>query len=298
MVEYNTIILGAGISGISCAVYLKRAGISVLIVENEIPGGQLNKIDLIENYPGYVSVSGVDLATNLMEQLSSYNIDVIHDDIKEINYDKKMVSIGNKKYSYKFLVFATGRRERMLGLENEERMIGRGISFCATCDGALYKGQDVIVVGGGNSAISEAIYLSKICNKVTLIYRGDELRGEFILKDRLLLCNNVEVIYNGVIEKYLIDDGKIVGVKLAEENACEINGSCVFLAIGHIPNSELFVGNKKDGAIIVDSFGQTSEDSVYACGDVINKEVYQLVTASNDGVLVATDIINKTQMEN
>lgn len=290
MEEYNTIILGAGMAGMSCALYLRRAGISTLVVENGTPGGQLNKISMIENYPGYASVSGIDLACNLMDQVSFYDVDFVYEEIERIDYEKKIIFFREKQYSYQYLVFATGRRERTLGLENENNWIGRGISFCATCDGALYKNQDVIVVGGGSSAVSEAIYLSRICRKVFLIYRKSDLRAEKILKERLEKISNIEVIYCGIVEKYMIHDDKVVGVSL--EDGREILGSCVFLAIGHIPNSELFIGKKKSGYIVVDSGGKTSLEDVYACGDVIDKGVYQLVTASSEGAIVATSIIH------
>lgn len=293
MKEYNTIILGAGISGISCAIYLKRAGINVLVIENNVPGGQLNKIDIIENYPGYRLVQGVDLASNLLAQAERCEIEFLFDEVKKIDFDKKIIYINEQAYSYQYLVFATGRRERTLGLKNEANWIGRGISLCATCDGALYKDQDVIVVGGGNSAVSEAIYLSNICRKVYLIYRNENLRADKILKTRLEQRNNIEVIYNGIVSEYLINNDKIGGVRL--ENGQDINASCIFLAIGQIPNSELFDGEKENGYIIVDDYGKTSLNDVYACGDVILKEVYQLVTASSEGAIVATSIIKDSQ---
>ena len=296
MVEYNTIILGAGISGISCAIYLKRAGIKTLVIEKSAPGGQLNKIDTIENYPGYVSVGGFELASNLMEQMDRYDVDIICDDVLKIDYDKKVVYLKERYYSYQNLVFATGRRERMLGLENEESLIGKGLSFCATCDGTLYREQDVVVVGGANSAVSEAIYLSNICRKVYLIYRKENLRAEDILQKRLKECSNVEIIYRSNVSKYLISDGKVCGVKLS--NDCEIKASCVFLAIGHLPNSELFIGDKDNGYIVVDTNCKTSINNVYACGDVIKKEIYQLVTASSDGTVVAMSIIHNNEMSN
>lgn len=289
MVEYNTIILGAGISGISCAIYLKRAGISTLVIENNIPGGQLNKINIIENYPGYISVDGFQLASNLMMQLDQYDVDIVNDEVLRIDYDKKIVYLNERKYSYKNLVFATGRRERTLGLDKESDFIGKGISFCATCDGALYKDKDVVVVGGANSAVSEALYLSKICRKVYLIYRGDNLRAEDILKKRLYECSNIAIIYENSISNYLFDNNVVSGVVLNDGR--EIMASCVFLAIGHIPNSELFNGDKNNNYIIVDNNGHTSIDDVYACGDVIFKDFYQLVTASSEGAIVANSII-------
>lgn len=293
MIEYNTIILGAGISGISCAIYLKRAGIKTLIVENNVPGGQLNKASVIENYPGYVSVNGSELSAMLLEQVQAYDVDMIYDEVNSIDYDNKIVTIAGAKYSYDSLVFATGRREKLLGLDNEDKLIGKGVSLCATCDGALYKDQDVCVVGGGSSAVSEAMYLARICNKVYLIYRGSALRSEEILKDRIKEFSNIEIVYESVIANYLTFDDKLSGVCL--NNGIELKVSAVFLAIGHVPNSELFIGNKMDGYIEIDEYGETSLDNVYACGDVINKDIYQLVTASSEGVMVANSIIRRNQ---
>lgn len=290
MMEYNTIILGAGISGISCAIYLKRAGINVLLVEGNIPGGQLNKANVIENFPGYISIGGTDLSTMLLNQVQSNDIDMVYDMVSDIDYDKRIVTIGSTKYCYKNLVIATGRRERLLGLENESNLIGRGISLCATCDGALYKDKYVVVVGGGDSAVSEALYLSNIVNRVYLIYRGKVLRAEDIMVKRLDDVNNIEVIYDANVVEYIQENNKLCGVKLDSDREIDCDG--VFIAIGYVPNSELFIGNKNDGYIVVDEYGKTSIDNVYACGDVIEKKVYQLVTASSEGVMVASSIIN------
>lgn len=289
MEEYNTIILGSGISGMSCAIYLKRAGLSTLIVENDTPGGQLNRIGTIENYPGYPSITGPDLAINLMNQVENYHIDYEYNNISSIDYTKNQIVIANKTYQFQHLVFATGRREKTLELPHEQEFIGHGISFCATCDGPLYKGENVIVVGGGSSAVSEAIYLSQICKQVYLIYRKENLKAEKILQDRLNKINNIKIIYNTTIQSYQIQDNKITGVKL--ENGKTLKARCIFLAIGHIPNSELFDGQKQNGYIIVDENYQTNKPNIYACGDVIQKELYQLITASSEGAIVANNII-------
>lgn len=293
MVEYNTIILGAGISGISCAIYLKRAGISTLIIENNIPGGQLNKATVIENYPGYVSIEGSELASNLLSQVENSGVEIVYDEITYIDYDKKVVVANDKEYKYSNLVFATGRREKTLGIENEEKLIGRGISLCATCDGALYRDREVAVIGGGSSAVSEAIYLSNIVKKVYLIYRGTELRAEEILKDKIKRIDNIEVMYEVNVKFYIIEDDNLVGISLDNGNNIRVDG--IFLAIGYVPNSELFTGNKTDNYIEVDEYGETSISDVYACGDVINKDIYQLVTASSEGVLVASSIIRRNE---
>jgi len=287
--EYKVIILGAGISGISCAIYLKRAGIDTLIIENNMPGGQLNKIDIIENYPGYTSISGSELSFNLLEQIN--DMDIIYDSVDRIDYEKRIIYLGNSNYKYDYLVFATGRREKMLGLSNETSYIGRGISFCATCDGALYKDKEVVVIGGANSAVSEAIYLSNLCKKVTLIYRKDTLRADTILKNRISKVDNIDILYNEEVLEYLIDENKVIGVRLKSSNV--INADCVFLAIGSIPNGELFDGIKKDGYIMVDNNFETSLKNVFACGDVIKKNLYQLITASSDGAMVANNIISR-----
>lgn len=293
MVEYNTIILGAGISGISCAIYLKRAGISTLIIENNVPGGQLNKATVIENYPGYVSIEGSELAGNLLNQLETSGVEILYDEITYIDYDKKIVVVNDKEYGYSNLVFATGRREKTLGYKNEDSLIGRGISLCATCDGALYRDREVAVIGGGSSAVSEAIYLSNIVSKVYLIYRGNELRAEEVLKDKIKRIDNIEVMYEVNVSSYMIEDDKLVGIILDNDKRVMVDG--VFLAIGYVPNSELFIGNKTDNYIEVDEYGETSISNVYACGDVINKGIYQLVTASSEGVLVASSIIRRNE---
>lgn len=295
MGEYNTIILGSGISGMSCAIYLKRAGLSTLIIENNIPGGQLNKASVIENYPGYLSIEGPDLAMSIYEQVQEYNVDYLFDEVVEILFDEKIIKTKDNKYHYQNLVFATGRREKLLNLNHEEEFLGRGISLCATCDGSLYKDRDVLVVGGGSSAVSEAIYLSKICQKVYLIYRNDILKAEEILKDRILKCDNVEIIYDEEIKEYLYDENKIYGVLL--KSGIKILVDCIFLAIGSIPNSELFLGKKENGYILVNEKGETSISDVYACGDVTLKKVYQLISASSEGVNVADSII-KNRIKN
>lgn len=287
--EYKVIILGAGISGLSCAIYLERAGIDTLIVENNIPGGKLNKIDIIENYPGISMATGSELAMELLEQVKKQEF--VYDNIKSIDYDKKIIYFENECYKYQYLIFATGRRERLLELDNEDKYIGKGISLCATCDGALYKDKEVIVVGGGNSAVSEAIYLSNICNKVTLVYRKDNLRADNVLKSRISKVDNIDIIYNEEIVDYLISDDKVNGVKL--KSGKNIICDCVFLAIGSIPNSELFIGVKDNGYIIVDDNYETSISGVYASGDVIKKKLYQLITASSEGASVANNIIQK-----
>lgn len=293
MEEYNTVIIGSGISGMTAAIYLRRANIKTLIIERDMPGGELNKACTIENYPGYDSISGSDLAMNIYNQLLNYNPDYLYEEVLEANLNNKIIKTNTKEIKFTNLIIATGRRNRTLNLKNEDKYIGRGISFCASCDGALYKNETVIVIGGANSALSEALYLSKICKKVYIIYRKDELRGENILKERIEQTPNIEIIYNNTIKEYIIKDNKLTGVKL--DNNQIIKASCLFLAIGYIPNSELFNVQKIDNYIKVDSNYQTNIKNIYACGDVIKKDLYQLVTSSSEGAIVANNIIHNQE---
>lgn len=290
MEEYNTIIIGSGIAGMSAAIYLRRAGIKTMIIESNMPGGQLNYASTIENYPGYEEINGLDLALNILNQLNKYNPDFLYEEVLKVDLKNKIIRTNNKKLKYKNLIIASGRRNKKLGLKNEDKYIGHGISFCATCDGALYKDKEVAVVGGANTAISEALYLSNICKKVYLIYRKDELRAESILKDRLIEHSNIEVIYNSNITDYVTKDDKLIGIKL--DNNKTINISCLFLAIGYIPNSEIYDVDKDNGYILVDENYKTNIDNVYACGDVIKKEVYQLITSASEGITAANNIIH------
>ena len=290
MEEYNTIIIGSGIAGMSAAIYLRRAGIKTMIIESNMPGGQLNYASTIENYPGYEEINGTDLAINILNQLNKYNPDYLYEEVLKVDIENNIVKTNTQTLKYKNLIIASGRRNKKLGLKDEDKYIGHGISFCATCDGALYKDKEVAVVGGANTAISEALYLSNICKKVYLIYRKDELRAESILKDRLTEHSNIEIIYNSNITNYVTKDDKLIGIKL--DNNKTINISCLFIAIGYIPNSEIYNIEKENGYILVDENYKTNIDNVYACGDVIKKEVYQLVTSASEGISVANNIIH------
>ena len=214
---YDLIIIGMGVSGISAAIYAKRAGLNVLMLEGSVPGGIINNIPKIENYPGINEISGPDLAYNLFDKVNSLKIeyklekvtDVILEDIKTI---KTTANI----YQAKNILIASGRKPKLLGLKDEEKYLGRGISTCALCDGALYKNEDVAVVGGGSSALGEAIYLSKIVNKVYLIHRREEFRGEDTLINEIKHISNIEVILNNEIVDLIIENDKFKGIILKD----------------------------------------------------------------------------------
>ena len=284
----KVIILGSGISGMTASIYLKRGGITPIIIENNAPGGTLNIIPSIENYPGFNEISGPDLAVNIYNQTKQLGIEYIYRNIEKIDLKNKIID-NDIKFDY--LIIATGRRARLLGLENEDKYLGRGISTCALCDGTFYKDKEVIVVGGSSSAISEALYLSNICKMVTIIHRGDSYRAQKILIDKLGSTKNIKQIFNVNVIKYNIKNNKIIGVTL--DNNKKIKADGIFLGIGSIPNSDIFEVEKEDNYIIVDNEMKTNIDYVYAIGDVTKKNTYQLITASSDGIMAADSIIKR-----
>lgn len=288
MKSSKVIILGSGISGMTASIYLKRGGITPIIIENNVPGGTLNIIPSIENYPGFNEISGPDLAVNIYNQTKQLGIEYIYRNIEKIDLKNKIIDNDTE---FDYLIIATGRRARLLGLENEDKYLGRGISTCALCDGTFYKDKEVIVVGGSSSAISEALYLSNICKRVTIIHRGDSYRAQKILIDKLGSTKNIKQIFNVNVIKYNIKNNKIIGVTL--DNNKKIKADGIFLGIGSIPNSDIFEVQKEDNYIIVDNEMKTNIDYVYAIGDVTKKNVYQLITASSDAIIAADSIIKR-----
>lgn len=288
MEEHKVVILGSGIAGMTAGIYLKRGGLDVLVVEDNIPGGVLNEIPSIENYPGYEEISGPDLAMNIYNQLTKLGVKILNKKITSIDLNNKII---NNNIKYEYLVIATGRKSRMLSLEHEKELLGKGISTCALCDGFFYKDKKVAVVGGGSSSLTEALYLSKICKEVIIIHRRDKLTADKYLIDKVNSTKNIKVLYNSNITKYNQNNNKLTSVIINNKDNLEVEG--VFLAIGSTPNSEMFNVNKDNNYIIVDSNYMTNIDKVYAIGDVIKKDYYQLSTASSDAVVAASNIIKR-----
>lgn len=288
MQKYKVVIMGSGIAGMTAAIYLKRGGIKPLIIENNAPGGTLNLIPEVENYPGYESVSGPDLAMNIYSQVTKLGINYMFKNIKEIDLNNRII---NNEIEYDYLIIATGRKHRLLNLESEDRLLGRGISTCALCDGAFYKDKEVIVVGGASSALTESLYLSTLCKKVTMIVRRDSFTGENYLVDKVLNTPNIKVIYNSIITSYNIKNDKLESVTLDGKKKIKTDG--VFLAIGSTPNSELFEVEKDNDYIVTNKSYETSIKNVFAVGDVIKKDYYQLINASSEGMIAASTIIDR-----
>ncbi len=288
---YDLIIIGMGISGISAAIYAKRANLKVLMIEGSAPGGTLNKITNVENYPGISSVSGPDFAFNLFTKVQELEIEYKIEEVTDIITDTKTIKTKNNVYQAKNILIATGRRPKLLGLDKEEALLGKGISTCALCDGALYKNKEVAVIGGGSSALAESIYLSKLVKKVYLIHRREEFRGEYTLVEEVKNINNIELVLNNEIKELKEENDILSGLILKDGQ--ELNVSALFIYIGFIPNTS-FIENsdiKLDkGYIIVDKDGTTNISGIYASGDVTKKDTYQLINAASEGALASIKI--------
>ncbi|MCM1053856.1 MAG: FAD-dependent oxidoreductase [Ruminococcus sp.] len=287
---YDLIIIGMGISGISAGIYAKRAGLNVLMLEGAMPGGTLNIIPNVENYPGLSSISGSDFANKLFNEIINLKIDYKLEKVTDVILeDTKTIKTKNNVYQSKYLLIATGRSPKFLGLKDEEKYLGKGISTCALCDGNLFKGEDVAVVGGGSSALSEALYLSKIVKNVYLIHRRAEFRGEEILSEKVKNTSNIKLILNEEIKELITKDDKLIGLNLKNQ---KIDIKALFIYIGFTPNTD-FLKNTgislEDGYILTNDKGETNIPKVYASGDVIKKDIYQLINAASEG---ATTVIN------
>ena len=279
----------------TCAIYLKRGGLNPLIIEEGTPGGQLNKINIIENYPGFVKTDGPTLGAEVYNQVNELNVEYLYDKVTKVDLSKEnkiIYTAGGKELTCKYLIIATGRLSKKL-FNDDDRYAGKGISYCALCDGNLYKGLDVAVAGGGNSAMEEALYLSDICKSVTMIIRGDTFRGDQSLIDDINNKKNIKCVYNSNITEYNIENGKLTKVFLDTGDKLDVSG--LFISIGSVPSADIFDVNKEKGFIIVDNECMTNIDNVYACGDVIKKNVYQLTTATGEGTTVAYSIIKKNK---
>lgn len=291
---YDAIVVGSGISGMSAAIYLKRANLDILIFESYIPGGQINNTSNVENYPGFTKVDGPTLVMNIHDQINAMNIPLKYEKVINVTKEDNFIVETNKeKYIAKNVVIATGRTPNKLGIEDE--FIGKGVSYCALCDGALYKDLEVVVVGGGNSAFEESLYLSKICKKVTILNRSENLRATKILQEEVISKQNIEIIYNCTIDSINSDNEKIVSVNT---NKGIINCSGIFIYIGLTPNLDYLNidVNKENNYIIVDNSMRTNIKGLYACGDVIKKDVYQIITAASEGAIAATSLIKDREM--
>ncbi len=295
---YDTIIIGAGPAGMTVAIYAARANLKVLLIEKGAPGGKMLSTGEIENYTGFDHITGMDLSMKMFEHVQKY------DTVYEYGVTEEIIDLGTTKkvvtdmgeYEGKTVVIATGSIERKLNVEGEEKLTGRGISWCAICDGAFYKDRDVVVVGGGNSAVEEAIYLSSICNKVTVVTNTEDLIAEKILQDKLKSQENVEFHYNSTIESFegdkKLESVKIVDINTRESKDLKVDGAFEF--IGLLPATDFVTSlgvTDKYGYIETDEHMETKVKGVFSAGDVRQKNIRQIVTATGDGAIAAQAVL-------
>ena len=288
--DFNTVIIGAGPAGMAAAIYLKRSNVSFIIIEKDAPGGQMLRTSRIENYPGFKNISGADLSFNMCNQLKELGIDIKHDTVLDIELidDKKRVKTKGCEYTCDNIIIATGKAVKSLGLPLEEKLINKGISYCATCDGSLYKDMTVAVVGGGSSALEDSLYLSDIAKKVILLCRKPAFKGEDILIKEVESKENIDVRYETSIKELLDNNDKLSGLITSTNEKLDV--SALFVCIGSVPvnmfTSKLNI-EMDNNYIIVDEKFETNIKGIYAVGDVIKKDFYQIINASSEGALAA-----------
>ena len=297
----KVIIVGSGAAGLTAAIYAARANLEPLVIEGIQPGGQLTITTDVENYPGYADVvQGPWMMEQMRLQAKKVGARIINDIVTSVEFKnkKKLLKLdSNKTLETETVIIATGAQAKWLGLESENEFNGRGVSACATCDGFFYRNKEVAVIGGGNTAVEEALYLSNICSKVTLIHRRDELRSEKILQKRLFEKENVKIIWNYVVDEIKGNESGVNSLKLSSTISKEteiINVEGVFVAIGHSPSTEAFRGAidmDDEGYIIAQKPGTslTNIDGVFAAGDCVDKIYRQAVTAAGMGCMAALD---------
>lgn len=296
--DYEVIVVGSGPAGITSAIYLKRANINVCVMEKSAPGGQLNKSSTIENYPGFEKITGPELAYNFYEQILKLDIPFINEEVIKIE-DKtsyKIVETNKKTYTCKGIILALGRKPRSFDNKNVSLLEGKGVSYCSLCDGPLFKNQDVSIIGGGNSALEEALYLSDICKSVTIINRRDVLRGDKILVDKVLKKDNINILYNSEVVEFNKKDDFLESLTIkTNDKLNNLDVKACFIFIGYVPATD-FLSNldilDEKGYIKTDKNLKTDIPFIYACGDTINKQVYQIVTATGEGAVSAISFIN------
>lgn len=286
---YDSIIIGCGISGMTAGIYLRRANLKTLIIDNNGFGGQIiNSMD-IENYPGYNNIDGFTLSKKIYDQAKNLGCDIINDEVLSLK-DKNTVITKNGEYKTKTIIIANGLVKRKLGLYGETEFVGKGISYCATCDGNFFKDKIVAIVGAGNHAVEDALYLSNIANKVYFIHRNENFKCDNILKEQLYTKNNIDFKLNTNIIS-LNGEDKLNSITLSDDSKLIVDA--LFISIGNIPNNLRFSNliNLDEYGYIISNDTKTNVENIFAAGDTRTKEVRQLVTASSDGAVAAYNVI-------
>ncbi|RXJ01738.1 thioredoxin-disulfide reductase [Anaerobacillus alkaliphilus] len=291
---YDVIIAGAGPAGMTAAVYTSRGNLSTLMLERGVPGGQMANTEDVENYPGYESILGPDLSTKMFDHAKKFGAEYAYGDIKEIKDGKeyKTVVTGSKEFKGRAIIVATGAKYKKLGVPGENELGGRGVSYCAVCDGAFFRGKELVVVGGGDSAVEEAVYLTRFATKVTIVHRRDELRAQKILQDRAFANEKINFIWNSVVTSINEDNRKVGSVTIKNNDGTEqeFKTDGVFIYIGMEPLNDAI---KNLGIINANGYVETNDQmetrvpGIFAAGDIREKTLRQIVTATGDGSIAA-----------
>ncbi|WP_020061722.1 thioredoxin-disulfide reductase [Bacillus sp. 123MFChir2] len=292
---YDVIIIGAGPAGMTAAVYTSRANLSTLMLERGIPGGQMANTEEVENYPGYDHILGPDLSNKMFEHAKKFGAEYAYGDVKQIVDGKeyKTVIAGKKEYKARAIIVASGAEYKKIGVPGEKELGGRGVSYCAVCDGAFFKGKELVVVGGGDSAVEEGVYLTRFATKVTIVHRRDQLRAQKILQDRAFQNEKVDFIWNHTVKEINETNGKVGSVTLVDVNSGEeqeFKTEGVFIYVGMLPLSKPFAElgiTNENGYIETNERMETKVPGIFAAGDIREKMLRQIVTATGDGSIAA-----------
>ncbi len=289
---YDTIVIGGGPAGLTSAIFLRRANKKVLVLEANVCGGQIVNAKDVQNYPGFKNISGYELSENMMNQALDLGAEIKYETVLKIDEDKTVYT-NNNTYKAKSIIIAVGSKNRKLNIENEDKFIGRGVSYCATCDGNFFKGKEVAVIGGGDTALDDILYLSDIASKVYAIVRRDTFKGEISEVSEIEKKDNVVIKYNSVVTKINGND-QLESIIINDNEEIKVSG--IFIAIGQEPNNMMFkniVDLDENGYIITIDDVKTKHDGIYVVGDAREKMLRQLTTAASDGALAATYAIKE-----
>jgi thioredoxin reductase (NADPH) len=295
--ERDVVILGSGPAGLTAALYSARANLKPLVLKGIDAGGQLMLTTEVENYPGFPdAILGPELIERFEKQAGRFEAELLHQEATRVDLSSRPFGVwsGDEEWRARTLIVATGARANLLGLDSERRLLGHGVSTCATCDGFFFRGQEIIVVGGGDSAIEEALFLTRFATKVTVVHRRNQLRASKIMQDRAFGHDKIEFLWDSVVEE-ILGDGQVAGARLRNVKSQELSdvpASGVFVAIGHSPNTQLFEGQLElqNGYLVVrEPTTQTSVEGVFAAGDVVDFTYRQAITAAGMGCQAAID---------
>lgn len=292
---YDVVIIGAGPAGMTAAVYASRANLSTIMIERGIPGGQMANTEEVENYPGFDTILGPELSTKMFEHAKKFGAEYAYGDVTEVidGPEYKTIKAGKKEYKTRTIIISSGAEYKKMGIPGESELGGRGVSYCAVCDGAFFKQKELVVVGGGDSAVEEGIYLTRFAEKVTIVHRRDELRAQKILQDRAFANEKIDFIWNSTVKEIHEENGKVGSVTLVStvdgtESQFKTDG--VFVYIGMVPLTAPFANLgilNENGYVVTNDKMETSVPGIYAAGDVRDKMLRQIVTATGDGSIAA-----------